>query len=111
MEFVLTKTTTEKLQDIFFTKCSSFYDSHKRRGVGWQAWSDYLNDLDGVEYIHQFSNFASSVDYLLESINESTKRRIVIKDTGSAEYFSNKDNFILLEPELAMKILTLGVLP
>lgn len=111
MEYVLTKTTTEKLQGIFLKKCSSFYDSHKRRGVGWQAWSDYLNTLEGVEYIYPFSNFANSIDYLFESINESTKRRMIIRDTGSAEFFSNKDNFILLEPELAMKILALGYLP
>lgn len=109
MEYVLTKTTTEKLQDIFFKKCSLIYEAHLLRGH--QHWVDYLNKLDGIEYIYQFSNLASAFDYLLESLNENPSRRIVIKDTGLREFFQNRDAFILIEPEFAMKILILGCLP
>ncbi len=108
MEFVLTKTTTEKLQDIFFKKCGGFYEVNKRNGL--QSWVDYLNKLEGAEYICQFSKMASIVDYLIESINENSIRRIVIKDKGGIEFFG-REAFILLEPELSEKILTLGYLP
>lgn len=108
MEYVLTKTTTEKLQDIFFKKCSGFYEVNKRNGL--QSWVDYLNKLEGAEYICQFSKMASIIDYLIESINENSARRIVIKDKGGIEFFS-REAFVLLEPELSEKILTLGYLP
>lgn len=108
-EFVLTKTTTEKLQEIFFKKCGFIATAGGRAGV--QFWIDYLNKLEGVEYIYQFSNFADATDYLFESINENSSRRIVIKDKGVREYYKNRDAFILIEPEVAMKILALGMLP
>lgn len=117
MEYVLTKTTTEKLQDIFFKKCSGFCEVNKRTGSppltycnGLQSWVDYLNKLEGAEYICQFSKMAPIIDYLIESINENSARRIVIKDKGGIEFFS-REAFILLEPEVAEKILTLGYLP
>lgn len=111
MEYVLTTTMTEKLQKIFFAKCSSFYDNGYRRD-NWQDWCDYLNNLAEVEYIYQFSHLAPTIDYLIESINESSERRIVIRDTGSREFFgTNHDHFILLEPEFALKVLSLGYLP
>jgi len=111
LDFVLTSTMTEKLQNIFSKKCETFsYIDQKRQN--WDDWRVYLNNLEDVEYIYQFSRIGTTIDYLIENINESSERKIVIKDTGSREFFgSNHDHFILMQPDFAMKVLSLGYLP
>jgi hypothetical protein len=110
-DFVVTPTMTEKLQNIFFEKCKTFYLTDRRRD-NWTEWADYLNKLEDVEYIYQFSHLASTIDYLIETINERIDKQIVIKDMGAREFFNaNHDNFILMSPEFAMKVLSLGYLP
>lgn len=97
-DLVLTRTEGDKLREIFAKKFLGF----KRK----DEWVDYLADLDGVEYIYKFSEiYSDPLDHLFEFINERPGERFVIRDVRDRNYF------ILIEKELAQKILVLGSLP
>lgn len=133
MELVVSETVTEKLQGIFTQKYLSITDERflDRADAEWariilltnlvgeiidiqncvgalnyQKWSDYLNNLDGIRYIEKFSNIANQTDYLIEEINNNLPfNKILLKD------LFYHDNFILIDVEVAEKILVLGMLP
>lgn len=101
MELVVSETVTEKLQGIFTQKCLNIDPNLKQ-----QKWSDYLNNLDGIRYIEKFSNIANQTEYLIEEINNNLPfNKIILKD------LVYHGNFILIDVELAEKILVLGMLP
>jgi hypothetical protein len=104
--WVMTRTDTEKLYDIFLQRYRHLWDGSglNERDIV-DMWDDWLRNLEGVEHIHQFSNIAESIDYLLEEINKPGWDRVVIRDP--CDYKS----FIIVERDLAEKALVLGALP
>lgn len=115
MELVVSETVTEKLQGIFTQKYLSITDERflDRAAANYQKWSDYLNNLDGIRYIEKFSNIANQTDYLIEEINNNLPfNKIILKDLFyHANIHAKRDNFILIDVEVAEKILVLGMLP
>jgi len=102
-DLVMTKTEGEKLFDIFSRK---FLEHCRPDFINLGEWSDYLDSVEGVEQIRKFSEYYSDlVEHLLESINSRPGERFVIRDP------CNREGFILIEKELAQKILVLGALP
>ena len=97
LDYILTRTSTEKLRDIFEKKNQQFAKAQK--------WIDYIDNLDGVEYIRQFSNYDDEIGYLLEHINSNLPFDKFVFRTGRG------NGFFIVEKELALKILTLGCLP
>lgn len=71
-----------------------------------QDWIDCLAGIEGVEHIRKFSTVSSTVDHLIEAINERPCDRFVIRDPMDVH-----NNFILVEKDLVQKILVLGDLP
>lgn len=97
---VMTKTEAEKLYEVFRKKFFlrlNYPDS--------EEWVEYLDAMEGVTHIRKFSDYSDPVEHLLEAINESPGERFVIRDPMVRDYF------ILIEKELAQKILVLGSLP
>ena len=99
-DLVMTKTEGEKLFHIFSKRFVLRYATDQ------DGWNDYLDSIEGVQHIRKFSEYYSDpVDHLLEFINLQPGERFVIRDP------CNRDCFILIEKELAQKILVLGNLP
>jgi hypothetical protein len=104
--WVVTKTDTEKLYDIFLQRYQSLWSgSGLRESDIMDMWNDWLSNLEGVEHIRQFSNIAESIDYLLDEINKPGWDRVVIRDPCDYKIF------IIVERDLAEKALVLGALP
>lgn len=102
-DLVMTKTEGEKLFHIFSKKFLLKYTSS---GCAIDDWNDYIDSIEGVDHIRKFSEYYSDpVEHLLESINIRPGENFVIRDP------CNRDCFILIEKELAQKILVLGALP
>lgn len=105
-DWVVTRTDTEKLYDIFLQRYRSFWGGSGLRETDiMDMWEDWLRELEGVEHIRQFSNMAESIDYLLEEINKPGWDRLVIRDP------SDTRRFVIVGRDLAEKALVLGVLP
>jgi hypothetical protein len=104
MEFVLTKSVQEKLEELFLKKCLLLTEGSNKNK--WQKWVDYLDGLEGVQYIRKFSNLAEPFEYLIEEINQNLPfdKFIICENVW-------KGNFIIVEKEVAEKILALGYLP
>lgn len=103
-DLVMTQTETEKIGDAFRLKYLKVI-SGTRRATDDQDWIDYLDGLEGAEYVRRFSDRCDPLDHLLESINNRLGERFVIRDPH------RRDCFIILEKELAQKVLVLGNLP
>jgi hypothetical protein len=99
-DLVMTKTEGEKLFHIFSKRFVLRYATDQ------DGWNDYLDSMRDVQHIRKFSEYYSDpVDHLLEFINLKPGKNFVIRDPG------NRYSFILIEKELAQKILVLGNLP
>jgi len=97
LDYVLTKTTTEKLQDLFEKKNRQFDKAQKFR--------DYLADLDGVEQIRKFSHFNDELGYLIEHINSNLPfDKFIIRIDCN-----DRKEFVIIDKEVALKILALGL--
>ena len=104
--WVVTRTDTEKLYDIFLQRYQSLWGGSGLKETDiMDMWEEWLRELEGVEHIRKFSNMAESIDYLLEEINKPGWDRVVIRDPGSYE------KFIIVERDFAEKALVLGALP
>jgi len=104
--WVVTRTDTEKLYDIFLQRYQSLWGGSGLKETDiMDMWEEWLRELEGVEHIRKFSNMAESIDYLLEEINKPGWDRVVIRDPGSYE------RFIIVERDFAEKALVLGALP
>lgn len=103
-----TPTPTEKIYGVFLERYRRFWED---AGTGMREhdivdmWEDFLREMKGVEHIRKFSDLASSVDYLLEKVNQPGWDRVAIRDPG------HKDYFILVDRDLAEKAAVLGHLP
>lgn len=104
-QYTLTKSNAEKLEDLFSQKAlqkigESFHDRK------YQEWIDYLDGMDGVKHIRKFSNLAESTDYLIDEIqNNLPFNNFILRDRAYREAY------IIVEREVAEKILILGMLP
>jgi len=107
-EWVLSKSDTEKVYDIFLRRYRRFWDD---AGTGMrehdivELWEEFLGERHGVELVKKFSRLAESVDYLLDRVNQPGWNNIVIRDPG------NNNHFLILERDLAEKVLVLGEVP
>lgn len=105
--WVSSKTNSEKLYDIFLKRYRRLWED----SVGMNEhdledmWEEILGGVGGVEHVRKFSNVADSVDYLLERVNEPGWDRVVLRDPCDAKAF------IVLDRDLASRILVLGGLP
>jgi hypothetical protein len=105
-DLVMTKTEGEKLFHIFSKRFLQKHTVSGLRKMDEDGWNDYLDSIEGVQHIRKFSEYYSDpVEHLLEFINLNPGEKFVIRDP------CNRDFFILIEKELAQKILVLGVLP
>ena len=101
-------TPTEKVYEVFLERYRRFWQD---AGTGMrdhdivEMWEDFLKGMKGVEHVSKRSDLASSVDYLLERVNEPGWDRVAIRDPG------HRDNFILVERALAEKAVILGAIP
>lgn len=103
-----TPTPTEKVYEVFLERYRRFWDdagSGMREHDIADMWEDFLRDMKGVEHVRKFSDLATSVDYLLERVNQPGWNRVAIRDP------SHRDYFILVERDLAEKAVILGRLP
>lgn len=106
---VMVKSDSDKIFSAFARKLNKILpDNGAWRSVNTreQDWADYLHSVKGLEYIRKLSTVSSTVDHLLDAINESFLERFVIRDPLDIH-----NNFILIEKDLAQKILVLGDLP
>lgn len=101
-------TPTEKVYEVFLERYRRFWED---AGTGMREhdiadmWEDFLRDMKGVEHVRRFSDLASSVDYLLERVNQPGWDRVAIRDPG------HRDNFILVDRNLAERSVVLGYIP
>lgn len=100
---VMTKTETEKLFDAFSRKYLKMISLGGK--IDETDWIDYLDDMEGLEHVRKFGDYMDPLDYLLESINLRLGERFVLRDPCERNWF------IIIEKELARKILVLGDLP
>ena len=104
--WVVTRTDTEKLYDIFLQRYRSLWGgSGLRESDIVDMWGEWLRGLEGVEHIRQFSNMAESIDYLLEEVNKPGWDGLVIRDPAYDK------RFIIVGRDFAEKALVLGALP
>ena len=105
---VTTKGDMEKIYDAFLRRYKKFWDdagSGMREHDIEDMWHEWLEETKQVELVKKFSNLASSIDYLIDRINEPGFDRVVIHDPG------NSSNFLILGRDFANKVLVLGDVP
>lgn len=101
-------TPTEKVYEVFLERYRRFWEdagSGMREHDIADMWEDFLRDMKGVEHLRKLSSLASSVDYLLERVNKPGWDRVAIRDP------SHRDNFILVDRDLAERSVVLGYIP
>lgn len=106
--WVSSKTSTEKLYEIFLRRYRRLWDdagSGMREHDLEEMWWDMLKSIKGLAHIRKFSDLAESTDYLLECVNEPKWDKVVIRDP------CERKNFILLDREFAERVLVLGDIP
>lgn len=87
----------ENLEALFIKKCILITNKEQKNR---QKWIDYLDNLDGVK------NLSGIIDY-----DQLPYNYIVIHDVAYTCNLSIRPDHILVEKELADKILVLGCLP
>lgn len=104
--WVSTRTSTEKLYDIFLERYRLLWDgSGMRERDVEQMWWEFLDGTGGVEHIRKFSDMAEATDYLLERVNDPEWSRLVIRDPCGTK------SYIVLDRDFAERALVLGSLP
>lgn len=105
-EWVVTRTMTEKLYEIFLERYRMLWGgSGMRERDIEEMWRELLDSTEGVEHVRKFSDMGESIDYLLERINRPDWNRLVIRDP------CGRNSFILLDRDFAERALVLGAVP